>query len=521
MKLLKDYAGNEAVLFGEGGAKLTFLPEGVLVSNRQMAYSSLGIHAVALLGQKAAYKSTWHLTLPKGQEPIKLQIYHKVSEVYLDVPSTSYLFSDAVTVSSDAVTEVSLKTTIPSDTRLTDFIAYFIQQNGEKSDILVKDVTVEETEPDAVAAADRRERTLPPITRQKQRLIGTIRWDAFSKSEPDGKTPASQVARVLSPAAYHWQAPFFSEVDENGTVSFPEYTVETWEKEAAYAVAGGLDYFAYLWYETTDLMSEPRKYHLLSEKKDTIKMCGILETVRSEPTMNELFAAMKDSCYLRLDGRPVLFLYGFDRWTIEKIDKVKAMAKAAGEDDLYIVGMTTATNHFGFTNNLNKGLDAISWYSVGSTKTAETYEELKNCNEKCIRDMDKLCRAGGIELIPSFTAGRDTRARIQTGVSWVGGDPKAEKDADKPYRNWYALPPTDKELEDHIRFTLNWINDHPDTAKPNMVCSYGWNEHEEGGWLCPTLLCDEFGNVIRDENGQAIANHSRLDILKKVADETK
>ena len=52
-----------------------------------------------------------------------------------------------------------------------------------------------------------------------------------------------------------------------------------------------------------------------------------------------------------------------------------------------------------------------------------------------------------------------------------------------------------------------------------MICSYGWNEHEEGGWLCPTLAVDENNNVIRDEFGDIVPDTTRLDILKKVLEE--
>ena len=68
-------------------------------------------------------------------------------------------------------------------------------------------------------------------------------------------------------------------------------------------------------------------------------MCGILESVRSNKTMTELFEAMKDSCYLRLDGRPVLYLYGVDDWTAENVEKVRKQAVLAGiRESLYVVG---------------------------------------------------------------------------------------------------------------------------------------------------------------------------------------
>ncbi len=357
-----------------------------------------------------------------------------------------------------------------------------------------------------------------PVSRFEKTLVGTIRWDAFTKSTPDGMDPASQVARVLSPAKYHCQAPFFSIVNEDGTISFPEYTVETWEKEAEYAVAGGLDYFAYLWYETTDAMSQPRKLHLQSEKKDTIKMCGILESPRSKKSMDELYTAMKDSCYLSLDGRPVLFIYGIggkdSKWKKSDIDKLRQDAANAGvEGSLYIVGMCFTENLSTFADVVAKGVDAISWYGVSALKTGEPFSVLATRTETTMVKMGGYALGNNIDIIPAFSAGRDTRARIETGVTWVDGDPNAENDADKPYHNWYTLEPSMDEFQAHIEAVLTYASTQPN-AKTNIVCSYGWNEHEEGGWLCPTIMVDENGNPIYNEDGTIKVNTERLDALK-------
>jgi nucleoside-diphosphate-sugar epimerase len=60
-----------------------------------------------------------------------------------------------------------------------------------------------------------------------------------------------------------------------------------------------------------------------------------------------------------------------------------------------------------------------------------------------------------------------------------------------------------------------------DRTRPNLICSYGWNEHEEGGWLCPTLSVDENNNVIYDESGKIVADTTRIDILASAFEEFK
>lgn len=515
MDLIKSFDEQKEHIFGEGNAKLIKENDYIRVTNREERYSSLAVHANTLLGAKQAYKSRYLLKLDEGSEPIKVKLYHKVYLDYLDVKETSYSFSDDIIVTGDDWAEVTFSTTVPFGSTILDFIVYFIQSTGERVDILVKEFSVEETEPKAI---EERLRELSPISKQAKRLVGTIRWDAFTESTPDGEKPCDQVSRVLSYKEYHNQAPFFSLVDGE-KVSFPEYTMETWEKEADFAIKGGLDYFAYLWYETTDDMSQCRKMHLKSPNKDKILMCGILERVRKEKTMQELYDAMKDSCYLRLDTRPVVFLYGVDRWSREDVKAVCDGAEKAGiKEPLYIVGMSMETKPFPFMTNLSKGIDAISWYSVGALETAMPYQKLADINEDVMIKAGELCRKNNIDIIPSFTTGRDTRARIRTGVSWCAGDPNAIEDKDKPYWNRYALQPTDEELEKHIYNTLKYVNENRDRTKPYMICSYGWNEHEEGGWLCPTLKVDENNIVVRDEKGNILPDTTRLDILKKVVD---
>ena len=353
-----------------------------------------------------------------------------------------------------------------------------------------------------------------PITRSEYTKIGTFRWDAFTKSGAEG-APSTQVAEVLSPAKYHNQAPFFSIVNDDGTISFPEYTVETWEMEAQYAHDAGLDYFAYLWYGTESAMSQPRKMHLLSENKDLIEMTGILEVIRDIPTMNEMFLAMRDSVWLRLDNRPVVFLYSLASWTKEDVQKLRQMAANAGVTEaLYIIGATTAYDQLDAA--YDKDIDAVSWYSNGASMQGQPYGEYVAGIENLMETMLEATSEYDHQVVPCFSFGRDSRARIETGVTWVDGDPNAEEDKDKPYANRYSTQPAMTELKEHVANTYKLVQEYSSKTQPNLICSYAWNEHEEGGWLCPTLNCDAEGNVILDENGDYTYNTERVDALKEV-----
>ena len=350
--------------------------------------------------------------------------------------------------------------------------------------------------------------------------IGTIRWDAYTQSTYDGTDPASQVARCLSPAQYHWTAPFFSQVDAQGRISFPEYTTALWEQEAQYAADAGLNYFAYLWYESDSAMSQPRKAHLASEKKNLIKMCGILETIRGKAAMQELYAAMQEDCYLTVDGMPVLFIYDGLDWLAEDLETIRRQAATAGvENPLYMIAMGSDSTKIQAASI--RGYDAFSWYGVAATKMDMSYQELTEAADARLEAFAKAAVAreaqGSIyQIVPSFTAGRDGRSRIETGVSWVEGDPKDPNNL--PYGGAFAVSGTAEEIAAHAGEFMQWTLENEKITQPNLLISYGWNEHDEGGWLCPTLACDEEGNVLKDENGNNLVNTDRLDALKKEID---
>ena len=50
---------------------------------------------------------------------------------------------------------------------------------------------------------------------------------------------------------------------------------------------------------------------------------------------------------------------------------------------------------------------------------------------------------------------------------------------------------------------------------------YAWNEHDEGGWICPTIAVDEEGRQIFDKNGNPLINRERIDAVKKVTSKYK
>ena len=68
---------------------------------------------------------------------------------------------------------------------------------------------------------------------------------------------------------------------------------------------------------------------------------------------------------------------------------------------------------------------------------------------------------------------------------------------------YFALPTT-KELATHVKEAILWTSERKQVCPSKTVIIYAWNEHDEGGWLCPTI----------DENRKV--DDSRLKAIKKV-----
>ena len=218
--------------------------------------------------------------------------------------------------------------------------------------------------------------------------------------------------------------------------------------------------------------------------------------------IHSVIKALSSDCYLRIDNRPVLFVYGIYSIPKELLDATKAAAKEAGiKEELFLVCMST-TDVFAIHTMRERGFEAISKYACGAFAPNEPYVELaKRAYDGNIKQYDY---SKTIRSIPLITFGRDSRPRIETKLSFCGD-----------YGGMFAFPPTDEELYNHITQVTQYMLDHKELNEINSVVMYAWNEHDEGGWICPTLAVDQNGEPIKDENGKNKMNRSHLDVLKR------
>ena len=66
-----------------------------------------------------------------------------------------------------------------------------------------------------------------------------------------------------------------------------------------------------------------------------------------------------------------------------------------------------------------------------------------------------------------------------------------------------ATMATPDELAAHLRDAIEWTKANREINPANTIIIYAWNEHDEGGWLQPTLGAD------------GLPNDDRIKTLKK------
>ena len=340
--------------------------------------------------------------------------------------------------------------------------------------------------------------------------IGAIRWDAWygepTSADPGNPDPCTQVERTLSPAKYHWRVPFFGDIGGDGRVSFPEYTQEIFDREMEYAIEAGLDYFAYVWYLNIPGMERAHQYHAASKYSAQVKLCSIFDgNALCKEDVREEIGGMIAQGYWQtvLDGRPLMFYFSGDGEGIARdIAAYRAICAGLGVPAPYAVVMGGGQEMVS-----EYGADALSDYAVGGSGGMRysrlTFAAARRWNRAW---------PGGTPMIPCWSAGWNALPRHDNPVSWM------EVASDS-----YVADGTPEEIARMLAAALRWCKWNPKRAEANAVIGYAWNEHDEGGWLCPTIKVDgkESGVPLRNADGTFQIDDSRIQALKKVIGEYK
>ena len=332
--------------------------------------------------------------------------------------------------------------------------------------------------------------------------VGVIRWDAWYGDDGVAKSVISEVQKTLSPAEFHFRAPFFAEITSDNKIKIPEYTQEIFDKEMEYAIDAGIDYFAFYWY--TDAMQKARQFYKTSKYNDQVKMCVMLAGSTNDADQhNEIAELLQQDYYMTvLNGRPLMY-YDCDYATAKsEIAYYRRLCKKLGIPEPYAVCLKANSK------DAEKAVaDAIGDYAVSNDNNMTYFELTKKAERKWLEH-----QRNATQYVPIVTTGYNLLPRYKNQVFWmtVSSDEVAE----------YA---TSEEIGTHLTVALNYMQkpEVVEKTKANTVLMYAWNEHDEGGWICPTLKVDENGNQLYDANGEKLIDTSRIEAVKKAISDFK
>ncbi len=331
--------------------------------------------------------------------------------------------------------------------------------------------------------------------------VGAIRWDAWYSHDGKENSVVSQVERSLSPSQFHFRAPFFAQITDEGNIEMPEYTQDIFDREMEYAMYAGIDYFAYVWYNSD--MKMARKFHEQSQYRNDVKMCVCFDgnAINQTYAREEMRTLLQKDYYMTvLDGRPLMYYFATSGNTaniLRDIIYYEELCTELGIKKPFAVILNVSSS-----TAKGSGGNAVSKYAFGGTSTFE--------------DLALACQNGWVDYnnnnfqyVPNITCGWQPEPRYINPVSWTTV-------ADG---NWAGYA-SDTELLDHFAYALSYMQH--DSVKEytmaNTVLAYAWNEHDEGGWICPTLEVDENGDQLYNEDGTKQINENRINAVKQAID---
>ncbi len=329
---------------------------------------------------------------------------------------------------------------------------------------------------------------LTAFAEEPRPVVGAIRWDGWH-GDADGVGRA--VTKSLTPPAWRYRLPFFAKVRDDGSIDLRGDTPEVMTAEIAAAKTAHLDYWAFLAYDETDAMTRGLDLYLANPHRADVHFCMISETARwhrgNVQALAERFAKlMAEPGYQRVAGdRPLFYFLHHQTEDLEKnwggpagfrevIEALKTAAAARGLPAPYTAVMTYDVNGAHALREA-AGLDAISAYAFQLGDARARYSKLTGDLES----FWEIQHASGSPVIPLTMAGWDRRPRVQNPVPWENFGGTMDR---------YYEQATPEQVAAHIATAVAWVREHRDACPAQAVITYAWNEFDEGGWLCPTLV---------------------------------
>lgn len=309
--------------------------------------------------------------------------------------------------------------------------------------------------------------------------VGAIRWDAWM--HPSADTVRTAVETTLGPFRYQWRLPFFNDVVNSTTVTCTG-TQSDMDAEIAYAVEAGLDYWAFFWYGigSTNGMKSGWDLYQSSLYRNSINWClyfsgqTILHTEVTDNLAGLISYMQQDNYQKTASGRPLIYVFndsGSLTNTAADIAAIRSAATTASLPNPYFVFTQSTPDDSVITTY---GFDATTTYAVGgSVAGAQPFSSL----DTVARAQWTAQAAENVDVVPMFTMGWDRRPRVENPVPWETPSGSVSD---------YYYPKRMSDISTHIDAGLAWIRANPTEVPENVALMYAWNEHDEGGWICPT-----------------------------------
>jgi hypothetical protein len=372
-------------------------------------------------------------------------------------------------------------------------------------------------------------------------LVGVIRWDGYNGSP---RWTQQQEFGFLKPQRWHELAPWFVRRtgDPDRPLSFnpsceKNVIQEVTNQEIRYAAGAGIDYWAFCHYAAFKgggwQLRDNLEAYLANSLKARINFClialgehigkGMGGVPNPSPAdvkadwaryVDEYITLMREPSYQRVLGdRPLFYIMGPDTLSValgdppagkgvtvdhlrDAVALLRRRAVKAGVGNPYLVGMNSGGIWAAVYVDA-AGLDAASAYrgAFGSTKEGTPYAKLwPNIRKEFI---ESACGMGD-------NPKRQLVVPLMSGASHM---PRHEV-LPKRFGPQHYKEPLPGEFKDHVLAGMDWVAKHPNNCESGSVLIYAWNEHSEGGRVCPTMgtapeyvpntrLLDELGQAIR------------------------
>jgi hypothetical protein len=329
------------------------------------------------------------------------------------------------------------------------------------------------------------------LAAQPRPIVGAIRWDAWT-----GGAVTKQVERTLGPAKYHDRLPWFAKIVGKNEVRIDGSRQTVMDREIAFAADAGLDYWAFLVYPKRSPMSVALAQYLKSPARKRLRFCLILHsTLKVKDALwpaerDRVVGLLREPGYQTvLDGRPLVYAFIGRDFPFDRFAAFRAAAQKAGLNPYCVfMGWNPRAD---FERVSPKGFDAVSAYAKSGDQPL--FAGLVASVERG----HWAAAAAEVPYVPLVTTGWDKRPRKDHPVSWEKGHSYHEQDV-------FPSRATPAEIAIHLRRALAFVRAHPKLCPANAVIIYAWNEHDEGGWLSPTLGADGKPDT------------SRIDAVRKV-----